>query len=217
MYYSEIEDQHVARQRQERAVRTRDALIQAAAETFDENGFSGAGINRILERAGVTPGAMYFHFKSKEDLARAVIVEQAAALRLPEQPSGIQQLVNLTLYLAGEMQRNVRFRAGVRLAVDQTEGGVQDFTVYEWWGEKFRQELLAARARDELLEDVDEAECARVLVAAYTGTQLMSQLSTGRADLPQQIVAMWRYLLPGIARPRTVSRVTVDAALSVAA
>lgn len=73
----------MAKSRQERAVRTREALLRAAAEVFDTAGYSGASINKILERAGLTAGAMYFHFKNKEALARAVIMEQAADLEFP--------------------------------------------------------------------------------------------------------------------------------------
>jgi AcrR family transcriptional regulator len=48
--------------KQERAVQTRESLLRAAAEVFDEYGYSGASINRILKRAGLTAGALYFHF-----------------------------------------------------------------------------------------------------------------------------------------------------------
>ncbi|GAA4050405.1 ScbR family autoregulator-binding transcription factor [Streptomyces shaanxiensis] len=200
----------MTRPKQERAVRTREAILTAAAEVFDEYGYSAAGVSKILQRAGVTQGAMYFHFKSKEDLGRAVLVEQAATLALPDEPAGLQQLVDLTLYLGFELQRNVLLRAGVRLAVEQGEAGLRDFTVYRWWIDRFRAELDAAEQRGELLPQVDGAEFARVLVASFTGTQLMSHLENERQDLPAQIATLWNYLLPGIATPATLARLTVD-------
>jgi AcrR family transcriptional regulator len=51
---------------------TRAALVAAARELFAERGFAGAGREEIVERAGVTRGAMYHHFGSKEELFRAV-------------------------------------------------------------------------------------------------------------------------------------------------
>ncbi len=51
--------------RQERAVRTRHAVVQAAAQVFAERGYAAATIAEILDRAGVTKGALYFHFDSK--------------------------------------------------------------------------------------------------------------------------------------------------------
>jgi AcrR family transcriptional regulator len=51
---------------------TRAALLAAARELFATKGFAGAGREEIVQRAGVTRGAMYHHFTSKEDLFRAV-------------------------------------------------------------------------------------------------------------------------------------------------
>ncbi|WP_256642109.1 ScbR family autoregulator-binding transcription factor [Streptomyces murinus] len=200
----------MTRPRQERAVRTREAILRAAAEVFDEFGYSAAGVSKILQRAGVTQGAMYFHFKSKEDLGRAVLVEQAAALALPEVPAGLQQLIDMTLFLGFELQRDVLLRAGVRLAVEQGEAGLRDFTVYHMWIDRFRAELDAADERGELLPQVDAAEFARVLVASFTGTQLMSDVESGREGLPAQIAVLWSYLLPGVATPAALARLVVD-------
>ena len=55
-----------------RRAATRGALVAAARELFTERGFAGAGREDIVERAGVTRGAMYHHFRSKEDLFQAV-------------------------------------------------------------------------------------------------------------------------------------------------
>jgi AcrR family transcriptional regulator len=196
----------VSEPKQERAVRTREAIIRAAAEMFDELGYHGASISMIMERAGVTQGGMYFHFKSKQALAHAVMLAQQEYVQLPPGEDGLQRLIDVTFYVSGELQRNALFRAGVRLAVEQGEFGIQDDTAYQAWAEQFHGMLLAARARGELLPDVDEREFAQVLVGAYSGTQLYSNIATGRADLPQRVAALWSYLLPSIAAPRTLAQ-----------
>ncbi|MCX4963674.1 MULTISPECIES: ScbR family autoregulator-binding transcription factor [unclassified Streptomyces] len=190
-----------SKQPQERAIRTRRALLKAAAECFDESGYYGAGTNKILARAGMTQGAMYFHFKSKEELAHAVMLEQAADLVLPPEPRGLQQLVNITLMLAVEMQHNVLLRAGVRLAVDPGGPARNDDSIYAWWAALFHKELVVAREAGELRPEVDEESFSLTLVGAYTGTQLMSEITTGRSDLTPRIMTLWRFLLPGIATP----------------
>ncbi|OKI02058.1 branched-chain amino acid aminotransferase [Streptomyces sp. CB02923] len=184
---------------QERAVKTREAILRAASEVFDEFGFSGASVSKIMKRAGVTQGGMYFHFPSKEALAHAVMIEQGNGLELPPGEDGLQRLVDITLYLAGELQTNPALRAGVRLAIEQGEFGVQDDAPYQYWVQEFAGQLRAARRKGELLPDVDEDDLAWVLVSSYSGTQLLSQISTGRSDLHQRVVTLWRYLLPGIA------------------
>jgi AcrR family transcriptional regulator len=62
----------------ERRAATRAALIGAARDLFATKGFAGAGREEIVERAGVTRGAMYHHFSSKEALFAAVYEEVEA-------------------------------------------------------------------------------------------------------------------------------------------
>ena len=62
----------------ERRAATRAALLAAGRELFAAKGFAGAGREEIVERAGVTRGAMYHHFASKEELFQAVYEEVEA-------------------------------------------------------------------------------------------------------------------------------------------
>ncbi|MEV6124169.1 MULTISPECIES: ScbR family autoregulator-binding transcription factor [unclassified Streptomyces] len=194
---------------QERAVRTRETLLRAAAEVFNEVGYPRASLTKIIDRAGVTVGAVYFHFRSKEGLARAVIREQAAELEFPTGEAGLQRLVDTTMYLAEQMQHNTLLRAGVRLAVDQSEPGLQEYSIYEWWSDRLHQELAAARELGQLRPGTDEAAFASLLVAAFTGSQIMSQIASERADLPRRIADMWRCLLPALADPKALEEVTL--------
>ena len=66
---------HTRRTQSERRARTRAALIAAGRELFTERGFTGAGREEIVERAGLTRGALYHHFASKDDLFAAVYEE----------------------------------------------------------------------------------------------------------------------------------------------
>ncbi|MEU4205325.1 ScbR family autoregulator-binding transcription factor [Streptomyces sp. NPDC026294] len=193
---------------QERAIKTREAILLSAAEIIDEFGFRGASIKKIIERAGVTPGAMYFHFPSKEALAHAVMLEQGTGLELPDGEDGLQRLIDTTLYLAGELQTNPKLRAGVRLAIEQGEFGLQDDTPYQHWIQEFAAQLHAAHRKGELLPETDVDDLAWTLVSSYSGTQLLSHISVGRADLHKRVITLWHFLLPGIAKPSVRKRLT---------
>jgi len=49
------------------------SILTAAADEFGERGFEGASYNRIIERAGISKGAMYYYFADKDDLFRTVM------------------------------------------------------------------------------------------------------------------------------------------------
>ena len=57
------------------AMDTRQRLLIAAYQEMHLNGFQAAGLAQILQRAGVTKGALYHHFKNKAELGQAVIDE----------------------------------------------------------------------------------------------------------------------------------------------
>src|SRR3712207_949319 len=59
----------------ERRVATRRALLDAARSVFAERGYHGAAAEEIVRRAGLTRGALYYHFEDKKDLFRAVVDE----------------------------------------------------------------------------------------------------------------------------------------------
>ncbi|MFF9489273.1 ScbR family autoregulator-binding transcription factor [Streptomyces sp. NPDC014676] len=198
----------MAEPKQERAVKTRETILYAAAEIFDECGYSGASISKIMNRAQVTQGGMYFHFKSKRSLAQAVLAHQQEFVHFSVETAGLQKLIDLTFFLARELQNNVLFRASVRLAVEQGEFGARDDTAYQEWVNEFRELLREARQRGELLADVDEAEFANVLVGAYSGIQVFSNVSSERVDLPERLVSMWRYLLPAVATPQARAKLS---------
>ncbi|HOP63275.1 MAG TPA: TetR/AcrR family transcriptional regulator [Spirochaetota bacterium] len=52
---------------------TRNYIIEAAAPVFNKNGYVGASLSDILEQTNLTKGAIYHHFKNKDDLALAAL------------------------------------------------------------------------------------------------------------------------------------------------
>jgi AcrR family transcriptional regulator len=59
----------------ERRATTRRALLDAARSLFAERGYHGTAAEEIVQRAGLTRGALYHHFEDKKDLFRAVVDE----------------------------------------------------------------------------------------------------------------------------------------------
>ncbi|MEU7021555.1 TetR family transcriptional regulator [Streptomyces sp. NPDC046203] len=105
--------------RQKRAIRTREALVESAAALFDRDGFDIASLATISARAGVSSGALNFHFPSKVELAEAVV--EAAAERLVrimrdrEVPS-LQAVIDASHELVRGLRADAVLRAGFALS-----------------------------------------------------------------------------------------------------
>src|ERR1700743_3616960 len=78
--------------RAERAADRGQAIIEAAFDTFIEQGFAATRLDDVAKRAGVAKGTIYLHFKDKEalfeELVRTAIVPLISRLAPPEQPVG---------------------------------------------------------------------------------------------------------------------------------
>ena len=65
---------------EEKSSATLETILRTAIEEFTEKGFLGASLRQIVKKAGVTTGAFYGYFSSKEALFTAIVEPHAAAL-----------------------------------------------------------------------------------------------------------------------------------------
>lgn len=63
----------MARRTKAEAEATREALLDAAEQVFYQRGVARATLQEIAQAAGVTRGALYWHFKDKADLFKAML------------------------------------------------------------------------------------------------------------------------------------------------
>jgi AcrR family transcriptional regulator len=99
------------------AAPTRDRLLTAARELIEHDGYGGASVVAIAERAGVAAGTLYRHFASKEELFvevfRAVCRAEERAMRaaadaLPASAPAIERLQAVFATFARRALRNPR-------------------------------------------------------------------------------------------------------------
>ncbi|MGW1888051.1 ScbR family autoregulator-binding transcription factor [Streptomyces sp. NPDC001970] len=194
--------------RQERAIRTRRAILEAAAAVFAERGYEAATISDVLERAEVTKGALYFHFPSKEDLARGVLDEAVTTEGVRPQSIKLQELVDAMLLIAYRLPREPMLSAALRMAVD-LESRRLFGTRWPDWTELLAGLLREARERGETHPHLDETEVARIIVCAWTGVRVVTEGLPEEYDLPHEIATMFQMMLPSIAVPTVLARLEV--------
>ncbi|MFD8691648.1 ScbR family autoregulator-binding transcription factor [Streptomyces sp. NPDC059651] len=182
--------------KQDRAVRTRQTILTAAAKVFEERGYQAATITEILATASVTKGALYFHFQSKDHLAEGVLAEQDQRLVVPTRKCKVQEIVDTVALHAYRLQTDPMVRAGVRLSLDQQATELDRSGPFLRWAEVVGR--LLEEAQGELLPHVVPSETADVLVGSFAGVQAMSQIISGYQDLDQRVSRLLRHILPNV-------------------
>src|SRR5213078_2062857 len=81
---------------------TRRRILEVAGRRFKQDGIDGSGVATVMSDAGLTNGAFYAHFKSKEDLVANVLADQLRAQcqsldALPPGKAGLEVIVRLYL------------------------------------------------------------------------------------------------------------------------
>ena len=80
----------MARRTKEDALVTRDLLLDAAERVFQRRGVSRTSLQEIAQEAGLTRGAIYWHFENKADVFDAMLQRE------PEEGEGETDIIILT-------------------------------------------------------------------------------------------------------------------------
>jgi AcrR family transcriptional regulator len=184
--------------RQERAIRTRDSILEAMASLFIEVGYEAATIAALVERTGLTRGALYFHFPTKEAMAHGVLARAVTREGIIPQTYKLQEWVDLGLLLAHRLPREPMLRAAVQLSVDPRARGLFG-TRWPDWIDVGRDLLVEAKERGELLPHAVPEEIARLAVGAWTGVQLVTEALPDGLALAEEIARLYQLILPNVA------------------
>ncbi|OCC10976.1 ScbR family autoregulator-binding transcription factor [Streptomyces sp. PTY087I2] len=193
--------------KQERATRTRQALIRSAAVVFEQHGYAQARLALISSGAGVSTGALHFHFENKAAVAEAVVAEasqqlhdMSAAIRRGTD-TALQALVDSSHALVERLREDPVSRAGFRLSCDTGQTAAPDLRVQ--WHHRVRELLDEAADAGTLAEDVSREDAAAATVAATAGFEVL-----GRHDpawlSPYRLTGFWQLLLPRLTAARTL-------------
>ena len=94
----------MARKTKAEAELTRHRIVECAREVFSREGVTNTSLERIAQEAGVTRGAVYWHFRNKADLFMAVRTDTGTLLRLSNEP-GRDPLHRLEISLLEAIRR----------------------------------------------------------------------------------------------------------------
>lgn len=111
---------------------------------------------------------------------------------------GLETMVLLSVALGRQLLTDPVVSAGIRLTTDVSLFDPPVSEPYEDWLHTAESLFRRAVEEGDLRPDLDTTVLASVVVAAYTGVQLVSESLTHRADLFGRVKDLWTVLLPGI-------------------
>lgn len=200
--------------------RTRARLLEAAFHEIHRSGFRSADLDVILAEAGVTKGALYHHFDSKEALGYAVVDEVISGMT---QEKWVQPLVAaedpievlVGIVQSTSLRKKDLERGCPLLNLSQEMSGLDEgfrrrtARVFRAWHDAIAVALQKGQKRRVVRNDIDPDEMATFLIAAYEG-----YIALGKNSQDPQIVRSgqkWvsghlESLRPAQRRPRAAGR-----------
>lgn len=152
-------------------------IIEAAMDVIAERGSERMRIDDVAQRLGVTKGAVYWYFKSKEALVSAVLEKIRSDVQKVEFDSYYNRPFEETLTqmfdryaLTDDRQRAIFFEA-FALATRNTEVRHATREYYEGLAATFETAIRRERRQHFLQTQADDGTLALLMVALYSGLQ----------------------------------------------
>jgi AcrR family transcriptional regulator len=160
--------------------RTRERVLQAASHEIYRSGFQSASLDKILASAGVTKGALYYHFKNKEALGYVVVEEIIAPDVHGTWVRPLQNVKDPIEALIGIVQR-LSVRPEVVCGGCQLNNLAQEMSpldagfrkrleaIFDDWREGVASVLREGQTRGTVCRDVEPSNAAGLLIAMVEG------------------------------------------------
>jgi AcrR family transcriptional regulator len=195
-------------------------LLRAAFQEIHRSGFRSADLDAILAKAGVTKGALYYHFDNKEALGYAVVDEVIASkvhqkwvqpLRNVENP--IDVLVRIIQ--SESLKREDVQRGCYLLNLSQEMSGLDEgfrrrtARIYKDWHDAMAEALREGQKRRVVRSDINANETAAFVIAAWEGYAVLGKNSQDPRMLrsgQRSVIGHIESLRPARGRTRVAGR-----------
>ena len=182
---------------EQRSVETRGRLLRAAEASFARFGYDRTGVAEICEAAGVSKGAFYHHFSTKQDIFVALLNRWLAGLErelveLRDRPGSVPDAL---LAMTQTVQTVLDDAAGrLPIYLEFLIQAKRDPTVWQATIEPYRRyrdffaEILERGIAEGSLRPIDSRAASRAIVSLGIGLLLQALLDPDEADRE----AVWR-------------------------
>lgn len=176
---------------------TRQRLLEAAAAEIHVHGFQSASMKAILDKAGVTKGALYHHFASKIDLGYAVVDEVIGrqlldmwVLPLEQHPENVLDTLICMIQTAGDVLTDTDIEYGCPLnnlaqEMSPIDEGFRNRinALYEHWEKALTDGLQQGKEAGKVASEIDPQSMAIFIIASLEGCVGLAKQAGSRETL----------------------------------
>jgi AcrR family transcriptional regulator len=172
-----------------------ERLLHAAMKLFVKKGYKGSSVAEITKEAGLTRGALYCHFETKEHLAREIIklfeekylnsmmnyVEKEGKGALDK----FQKMMRFNVWFAGEHPDLCLFMTVISAEMVGSRNRLEPYlkSVYQKWSEFITDILKDGRRAGEFKREIDPQMMAWVIIGVHDGVLLQKEMNRETIDL----------------------------------
>ncbi len=204
----------MVRRSKEDALATRDGILDAAEALFVEAGVDAISLEQIAREAGVTRGAIYWHFKNKEDILNALIDRAAfplellrdAGARAETGSDAIDELKRCTEKCFTRIVEDARYRRVCRMLLhgcvrlgERHTFVAEEARVRDEIGQSVRKLMEAAARQQKLAPGLSPATASWLFTAFVRGVHAEWLLAPAEFDLAAEAGAALDAFFGGIA------------------
>ncbi|WP_170285644.1 TetR/AcrR family transcriptional regulator [Microbacterium rhizomatis] len=179
--------------RQQRSQKTRDDIVVEAARLINERTWDHASMKDFTRNAGVTTGAVYFHFANKEAIALTIIDEynkrtQRDAEEILQQHLPAMETILLTIAkFTRAILKDPIVQAGARLTSQPLVFDNPPVLPWTAWSTVHVQNLTRAIQEGDVKPEIDVDRYASYAIGTYAGVFIFSGLLNGLNDLLERV------------------------------
>jgi AcrR family transcriptional regulator len=188
---------------QARSEATHQKILNAAIDLFSEVGYAAAGLGEIIERVGMTKGALYHHFDSKDALATAII-EQGSNLTLDafrnvceSSSPALENMIHGVFVVTDLLVSDKTARTAEQLTRGLAEFNSAAAQVWNSRLEAMTTQAGRASSEGDLREGIDPQVVSESIFNAMLGAQLLAKTADGN-DHIKRLTGSLELLLPAI-------------------
>jgi len=187
-----------------------EKLLNSAIKLFVKKGYKGSSVAEITKFAGLTRGALYCHFETKEHLAKQIIklFEDRylnKVIAYVEQENGsplekFQRMMQFNIQFAGENSDLCVFMTVISAEICGSHSRLESYikSIYQRWNGFLAGILKEGKRKGEFKKEIDPEMMARVIIGVHDGVLLQREMNRETIDLLSYTKQFRNLIISGI-------------------